>query len=70
MNDYSDGYFPHMASSQSSLSEHPLATSGTLEPDAQASQEPIMPTQLKAKVNFDDNCNSCYSQQHPVPLLD
>ncbi|GAM41651.1 hypothetical protein TCE0_042r14931 [Talaromyces pinophilus] len=55
MNDYSDGYFPMMANSQSSLSEHPLATSGTLEPDTQASQEPIMPTQLKAKVNFDDN---------------
>lgn len=54
-NDYSDGYFPMMANSQSSLSEHPLATSGTLEPDTQASQEPIMPTQLKAKVNFDDN---------------
>lgn len=54
-NDYSDGYFPLMANSQSSLSEHPLATSGTLEPDTQASHEPIMPTQLKAKVNFDDN---------------
>ncbi|EED24347.1 Rho guanyl nucleotide exchange factor, putative [Talaromyces stipitatus ATCC 10500] len=53
--DYSDGYFPAMANSQSSLSEHPLSMSGTLEPDTQASQEPIMPTQLKAKVNFDDN---------------
>lgn len=54
-NDFSDGYFPTMANSQSSLSEHPLATSGTLEPDTGASPDPIMPTQLKAKVNFDDN---------------
>lgn len=50
-----DSYFPALANSQSSLSDHPLANSGTLDPDAQVSQEPIMPTQLKAKVNFDDN---------------
>jgi cell division control protein 24 len=54
-NDYSDGYFPAMANSQSSLPDHPLSMSGTLDPETPASQEPIMPTQLKAKVNFDDN---------------
>jgi cell division control protein 24 len=48
-------YFPQMANSQSSLSDHPLSNSGILDQDLQSSQEPIMPTQLKAKVNFDDN---------------
>lgn len=54
-NEYSDSYFSNMANSQTSLTDHPLSNSGTFEPDGPISQDPIMPTQLKAKVNFDDN---------------
>ncbi|KAH8697614.1 putative Rho guanyl nucleotide exchange factor [Talaromyces proteolyticus] len=56
----SGGYQDHpytssLATSQSSLSDNYLVDSGTLDPDAQMPQGPVMPTQLKAKVNFDDN---------------
>jgi cell division control protein 24 len=52
---HDSAYPPPLANSQSSFSEHPLANSDTLDQDLQISQEPVMPTQLKAKVNFDDN---------------
>jgi cell division control protein 24 len=49
---------PALTASQSSLSDHRLSGSGILDADhhsASQQQAPIMPTQLKAKVNFDDN---------------
>lgn len=48
-------YTSALATSQSSLSENPLAESGMLESEALAASGPVMPTQLKAKVSYDDN---------------